>query len=319
MAKVLIVDPIHAQGHQILHDAGFTVVSAEKKDEAGIIAAAADVWGIIVRTSKITRNVIDQAKELKIIGRHGAGVDNIDVKYATEQGIVVVNTPDANTLSVVEYVTGAILALAKGFYYCDRQVKKGEWSFREKFKPVEIHGKTLGIVGFGKIGREVAKNALSLGMKVLALDPFISPSAGYENILFCDSLDQILTNSDFVTLHVPLTGDSAGLMNLENIRKMKKTAFLINASRGEVVNENDLSQALSGGVIAGAVVDVYNPEPPAAGHPFFQLENMILTPHNAALTEEAMVRAATTVALDLTEYYRGEKPRHLVNSEVLSK
>lgn len=323
MPKVLLVDPIHEKGQQILKEAGLTVICLEKKGESSIIEAANEAWGIIVRTSRISKDIIDHAKLLRIIGRHGAGVDNIDVTYATKQNIAVLNTPDANTLSVVEYVIGAIFATAKGFALCDREMKMGHWSFRESYRPLVIAGSTLGVIGYGRIGREVAQKALSLGMSVLVYDPYLKVNEDSHEVgsgaSICCKIEEVLTNSDFLTLHVPSSPETKGLIGLEKLNMMKKQSYLINASRGGVVVEEDLYKALSGGIISGAVIDVYGNEPPSVSHPFFTLDNVILTPHNAALTESAILKAATEVAQELVVFYRGGRPQNLINPEVLDK
>lgn len=319
MDRILIVDPIHDLGSKILERSGLKTVFPECKDEVGIAAAVQGAWGMIVRTSCITRSIIDKGDSLKIIGRHGAGIDNIDVDFATERGIVVVNTPDANTIPVVEYVLGSILTLAKGFGLCDTRVKQGEWAFRESFKPVEINGKIIGIVGYGRIGRELAGKALALNMQVHIFDPYIAGNSDIdgEYMHYCRTLDDLLEQSDFVSLHLPYSRESAGLIDLNKIKKMKKSAFLINAARGGIVVEDDLCRALSQKLIAGAAVDVFAQEPPSGDNPILTLDNILLTPHNAALTIEATKRASTTVAEDIAAYYRGDKPLNPVNPAVL--
>lgn len=322
MSKVLLVDPIHEKGQQILKEAGLIVECLDQKDHLSVIEAVKEVWGIIVRTSRITEDMIKHANMLKIIGRHGAGVDNIDVAYATKQKIAVINTPDANTLSVVEYVIGAVYATAKGFAFCDKEIKSGNWSFREHYRPIDIAGSTLGIIGFGRIGKEVAEKAISLDINVLVYDPYIKVSKSTQksgsSIKICASIVDVLENSDFLTLHVPYTSESAGLIDITKLKMMKKESFLINTSRGGVVVEGDLCQALTDGIIAGAVIDVFETEPPPSSHPFFTLGNVILTPHNAALTQSAILRASTTVAREFATFYHGGKLNSLINLDALN-
>jgi D-3-phosphoglycerate dehydrogenase / 2-oxoglutarate reductase len=319
LKRVLMVDSIHQKGIEVFNNSGFEVWSLPSKDQTAIIEALGKgVEAVVVRTSKINSAIIDAAPGLKIIGRHGSGLDNIDVAHASKKKIAVINTPHANTMSVVEYVIGAVFWFAKGFLYCDEQVKKGEWSFRESYQPLELQGKQIGVVGYGLIGREVVRLMAALGLKVLVYDPYLDPAQKLpDNVLESDDLDELLKTSDFVTLHVPLTEQTRNLINLSKLRLMKKGAYLINGARGEVAPEKDLFTALSEGIISGAAVDVFEQEPPDRNNPLFGLKNVLLTPHNASLTEAAKIKAATTVAREIVAYLNGETPEFLVNREIL--
>ena len=321
MPKVLLVDPINDMGTTILKNAGLTVIKKEDCSEAEFERSISEAWGVIVRTSKVTKDMIESAPSLSIIGRHGAGVDNIDVEFATRKRIAVVNTPDANTAPVAEYVIGSILTLAKGFVMCDNSMKKGEWKFRDSYKPLEVAGTTLGLIGYGRIGRNVAVKALALGLNVIVFDPYIEEHSDLKKDepkpSFYRQMKEVIKASDFLSLHIPYSKDNAGLIDFDKIKLMKDTSYLINASRGGVVVENDLYRALDEGVIAGAAVDVFESEPPPENHLFFKLNNIILTPHNAALTQNAMIRAASTVAQELVAHYQGDELANLVNPMVI--
>lgn len=323
MLRVVTVDPIDVSGRKILEEAGFEVSEYNNQAGVGLSDVIADAWGIIVRTSKITKDDIGESPALKIIGRHGAGVDNIDVEYATTKNILVVNTPDANTKAVAEYVIGIILSLAKGLVLCDREVKRGNWAFRKSYCPAEISGATLGIIGYGRIGKEVSYLSSKLGMNVMIFDPYIGDLQGDDfNLSGCKiykDIEEVIVASDFLTLHVPYSKGNIDLINYKRIKMMKKTSYIINASRGEVVNEDDLYRALSEEIIAGAAVDVFCSEPPPSNHPFLSLDNIILTPHNAALTKNAIVRASTMVAGELVTYSLGGKPISIINPSVYEK
>lgn len=323
MAKknVLIVDAIHQKGLEVFENNGYKVWSLSNKDQTSIIDALSnDIDAVVVRTSKINSAMMDAAPGLKIIGRHGTGLDNIDVAYATEKGIAVVNTPHANTMSVVEYVIGAVFWFAKGFLYCDQKVKQGEWSFRESFQPVEVQGQTIGVVGFGGIGRETSRLMKALGLNVLVYDPYVDTNTPVpEYVTVVEELSELLQASDYVTLHVPLTEQTKNLIAMDELKLMKNDAILINGARGGVVSEEDLSTALREKVIRGAAVDVFEKEPPDSDNPLFGHDNAVLTPHNCSLTEAAKVKAATTVAREIVNYTNGDTPEFIVNPEVITR
>jgi len=274
-----------------------------------------DAEGLIVRNmTKVNAELLGEAKILKVIGRAGAGFDNIDVCAASQQGIVVCYSPEENAVSVAEHVFGLILALARKIPAADRSVKNGGWE-RKKYHGYELMGKTLGILGLGKIGFRVALRAKAFGLRLLAHDAYLSNTSlpVTESGAKLVSLDELLTQADFLTIHLPLTKETKGLLNRQAFQKMKPTSFLINTSRGEVLVEEDLYQALKEGKIAGAALDVRAEEPPAKESPLHGLENVILTPHTAGLTYEAQEKVVAAVAEDVDRVLSGQPALRFVN------
>ncbi len=274
-----------------------------------------DAEGLIVRNmTKVNAELLGEAKILKVIGRAGAGFDNIDVSAASQQGIVVCYSPEENAVSVAEHVFGLILALARKIPAADRSVKNGGWE-RKKYHGYELMGKTLGILGLGKIGFRVALRAKAFGLRLLAHDAYLSNTSlpVTESGAKLVSLDELLTQADFLTIHLPLTKETKGLLNRQAFQKMKPTSFLINTSRGEVLVEEDLYQALKEGKIAGAALDVRAEEPPAKESPLHGLENVILTPHTAGLTYEAQEKVVAAVAEDVDRVLSGQPALRFVN------
>jgi len=313
------------------------IVIAEDIEGAGIeslkgkyqVKADADLWkkipelkktlidaaGLIVRNmTKVNAELLQEAKILKVIGRAGAGFDNIDVSAASQQGIVVCYSPEENAVSVAEHVFGLILALARKIPAADRSVKNGGWE-RKKYHGYELMGKTLGILGLGKIGFRVALRAKAFGLRLLAHDAYLSTTSlpVTESGAKLVSLDELLAQADFLTIHLPLTKETKGLLNRQAFQKMKPTSFLINTSRGEVLVEEDLYQALKEGKIAGAALDVRGEEPPPKGSPLHELENVILTPHTAGLTYEAQEKVVAAVAEDVDRVLSGQPALRFVN------
>jgi D-3-phosphoglycerate dehydrogenase / 2-oxoglutarate reductase len=318
--KILIVQPIHERGVQVFGDR-FEVRVASDPSVATVIREIEGVEGVIVRTAPFPREIIEAAKELKVIGRHGVGVDNIDVKAATEKGIVVVNTPNANATSVAEHTVTVIGALAKRTVAYDRATREGRWELRNSYTAVDLDGKTLGLIGIGRIGTMVARRvAVAFNMKVIAYDPYVTPEKAKElGVALCSRMDDVFRQADVVSLHTPLTPETRGFVNEAKLRLMKPTAFLINLSRGEVVNEKSLYEALKSGVIAGAAIDVYDPEPPPNDSPLFALENILLSPHSAALTQECVIRMATGAAEGVVDLLSGKRPQFVVNPDVYKR
>ena len=315
--KILIVQPIHERGVQVFDDR-FDVRVASDPSVATVIREIKGVEGVVVRTAPFPREIIEAADALKVIGRHGVGVDNIDVKAATEKGIVVVSTPNANATSVAEHTLTAIGALAKQMTVYNREMRVGKWEIRNTYKAVDLDGKTLGLVGVGRIGSMVARRAAAaFNMKVIAFDPYITPDKGREmGVTLVLTSDDIFRQADVVSLHTPLTPETRGFVNAARLRLMKPTAFLINFSRGEVIDEKALYQALKTGVIAGAAIDVFDPEPPLNDNPLFELDNIIVSPHSAALTQECVIRMATGAAEGVVDVLSGRRPQFIVNPDV---
>jgi D-3-phosphoglycerate dehydrogenase len=272
---------------------------------------------LIVRNqTPVTAALMKSAPELLVIGRAGVGLDNVDVKYAEQAGIVVSFTPDQNAISVAELAMGMMLSLARPIPAADQDTKNGNWH-RQKFMGTELYGKTLGIVGAGKIGYLTARRAMAFGMRILAYDPFLSQ----DNILLSDlqaelvDLDELLARADVVSCHLPATPQTEGLLNGERFKKMKRGVLFINTSRGKVVSEPDLVEALKSGIVGGAALDVRGEEPPVAGE-LETLPNVILTPHIAAFTKEAQERVSRAVCEDIARVLDGKPAMSAVRSAV---
>lgn len=316
MKTVFVTEQIHEDGMEILQQDFKTVVGTIIDPET-IEREAQGCEGMLVRSAKISGDLMRRLPNLKVIGKHGIGVDNIDVEEATRLGILVVNAPTSNIHSVAEHTMGMILALSKNFAFMDQKVRHGDFAFRNKFINTELRGKTVGLIGIGKIGMLLVKMIQGLDMKIIAYDPFVSPEVvSALDVKLVDDIDKIYMESDFVSVHVPLTTKTNGLVGIREFKKMKKTAFIINAARGSIVNEHDLYEALITGEIKGAGLDVFEEEPPAADNPLFKLDNVLLSPHNAALTSEALVAMATHSAQGISDYLNGIKPTYMVNGEV---
>ncbi|MDZ4063056.1 MAG: hydroxyacid dehydrogenase, partial [Coriobacteriia bacterium] len=295
--KILIVQPIHERGMQVF-DESYDVRVASDPSAATVIKEIKGVEGVVVRMAPFTREIIEAADALKVIGRHGVGVDTIDIQAATEKGIVVVNTPNANATSVAEHTLTAIGALAKRVVTYDHAIREERWELRNSYGAVDLDGKILGLVGIGRIGSMVARRAAAAyNMKAIAFDPYVTPEKAREmGVTLCAAMDDIFRQADVISLHTPLTPETRRFVDAARLRLMKPTAFLVNFSRGEVIDEKALYDALKSGVIAGAAIDVYDPEPPLKDNPLFELDNIILSPHSAALTEECVIRMATGAA-----------------------
>ncbi len=283
--------------------------------------ALRDADALLVRNqTKVNADLLAQARLLKIIGRAGAGYDNIDVEAASQVGVVVCYSPEENAVSVAEHVFGLLLALARKIPGADRSVKNGGWE-RKKYHGFELMGKTLGILGLGKIGFRVALRAKAFGMRLLAHDAYLSSTSLHvtESGATLVAMDQLLAESDFLSVHLPLTLETRGLLNRQSFSKMKPTAFIINTSRGEVLVEKDLALALQQGQLAGAALDVREKEPPAADSPLNGLDNVILTPHTAGLTYEAQEKVVEAIADDVDRVLSGQPALRFVNFAVPKK
>ncbi|NOZ28692.1 MAG: hydroxyacid dehydrogenase [Chloroflexi bacterium] len=310
---VLLYEPIHPKALAYLSERA-EVRMADSLDEDDLIRAVADVDGIIVRArGRVSRRLMEAAPRLKVIGRHGVGLDHIDCRAAAELGIVVVNTPDANTESVAEHCLGMMIILAKRILQADQALRAGDWEARYRLTGHELHGKTLGIVGFGRIGQRVATLChAALAMPVLYYDVVEHSEAAARLNAQRVPLDELLEAADFVSVHVPLLPETHGLIDESALRRMKPTAFLTNASRGPVVDQAALIRALQEGWIAGAGLDVFDPEPLPPDSPLLQLDNVVVTPHMAAHTDEALLRMAMGAVTDVLAVIQGRTPQHPV-------
>ena len=262
MAKVLICDPISERGIEILEkEPGIQVDVKLKQTEEQIIAIAGEYQAMVVRSeTKITKGILDAAKQLRVIGRAGVGVDNIDVPEATKKGVIVINAPDGNTISACEHTMAMILSLARHIPQADQSLREHKWD-RKKFTGIELRGKTLGILGFGKIGSEIAVRAKAFGMKILVFDPYVTQErAARFDVELCEK-EKIFEEADFITVHMPLNDATRNMIAKEQLARMKPTARVINVARGGIINEADLYEAVKNGVIAGAAVDVWTKSP----------------------------------------------------------
>ncbi|OQA55392.1 MAG: D-3-phosphoglycerate dehydrogenase [Candidatus Omnitrophica bacterium ADurb.Bin277] len=312
--KVLVSDSLGQGGMDVLRKEKSIQVDEKvglKPEELKRIIGEYDA--VLIRsTTKITKEIIEAGKKLRVIGRAGVGVDNVDLEAATQRGIIVMNTPEGNTISTAELSFSMLMAVARNIPQADAHVKKGEWK-RNKFKGSELNGKTLGIVGFGRIGREVAKRANAFNMKVMVFDPFISKEAVKEWPVEFVDVSTLLKNSDFLTFHTPLTNETRNLLNKDTFKLCKKGMRIVNCARGGIVDETALAEAIQSGQIAGAAFDVFVSEPPPADHPLLKLPQFICTPHLGAVTEEAQENVALDVAIQVIDALNDRAIRNAVN------
>ncbi len=303
MPKVLISDALSPAAVQIFKDRGIDVdfQPALGKDKEKLAAIIGGYDGLAIRSAtKVTAKILEQARNLKVIGRAGIGVDNVEIPAATARGIIVMNTPFGNSITTAEHAISLMLALARQIPEADASTRAGKWE-KNKFMGVEIFGKTLGIVGCGNIGSIVADRALGLKMKVVAYDPFLSQERADDLGVEKVELDELFKRADFVTLHTPLTDKTRNIINAASIGMMKKGARIINCARGGLVDEAALYTALKDGKIAGAAFDVFVIEP-ATENPLFNLPNVVCTPHLGAATSEAQENVALQVAEQMSDY-----------------
>jgi D-3-phosphoglycerate dehydrogenase len=309
---VLLFEEIHPKAVERLTAKAEVRLATSLAPEA-LLHQVADVDGIIIRANgKVDRRLMEAAPSLKVVGRHGTGVEAIDLVAAVERSIAIVNTPLANVESVAEHALGMMIALAKRLPEADRAIRAGDWDARYRLTGRELAGKTLGLVGMGRIGGRLAELAHgAFAMRLLYRD--IQPYPDYEARLKAErvELDQLLVESDVVSVHVPLLPETHSLIGEAELRSMRSTAFLLNTARGAVVDSQALLQALTEGWIAGAGLDVFEPEPLPPDHPLLALENVILSPHMAAHTDEALLRMAL-VADDILAVLDGREPTHRV-------
>jgi D-3-phosphoglycerate dehydrogenase len=296
--KVLVADSISPKGVEFLESGGQLLVEVKtglKENE--LLAIVGEYSAVVVRSqTKITAKVIDAAKRLKVVGRAGVGVDNVDVDAATRRGVIVMNTPGGNTVSTAEHAFSLLVSIARNIPQAHASMKAGQWD-RKSYEGVELHGKTIGILGMGRIGTEIARRAIAFGMRPVAYDPYLSSSRARSlQVELFEDLDQVLAQADFVTLHMPLTAETKHLVNAARIAKMKRGARIVNCARGGLIDEQALFEALKSGQIASAALDVYETEPPPAEFPLRPLPNIVFTPHLGASTAEAQESVGIEIA-----------------------
>jgi len=307
---VYVDGPIHEEALGMLRDATEVVSGPWPGAAAELGAALPDVHAVLLRTASLGTEAIEGSRSLRVIARHGVGVDNVAVEAAARRSIPVLITPEANLRSVAEHVFALMLAVSRNLIRADRMVREGRFTSRDRLLGRELFGETLGVVGLGRIGGEVARMAAQgFGMRVLGYDPWLPPDRIRERGAEpAETLPDLLRACDLLTVHVPLSGETRGLLGRRELALMGAGSILIQTSRGGVVDEAAMVDALRSGHIAGAGIDVYETEPPPPGHPFFSMEQVVLTPHTAALTEQAMRRMAVDAAQGILDVLGGADP-----------
>ncbi len=309
--KILVSDPISDQGIEILKKE-FDVDIATGLPPAELIKRIGNYEALIVRSeTQVTKDVINAGRKLKIIGRAGVGVDNIDVNTATERGIIVVNAPEGNTISAAEHTIAMMMAMSRNIPQANSSLKSKKWD-RKKFMGVEVRGKVLGVVGLGRIGAEVAKRAQGMEMNVLAYDPFISQERAGELGVELTTVEDIVRRADYITVHTPLTKETKDLIGSKEFAIAKKGVRLINCARGGIINEEALAEAVKSGIVSSAAIDVFVKEPPFDS-PLLELDRVIMTPHLGASTEEAQINVAVSVAEQIVNALKGLPVKNAIN------
>ena len=315
---VLIADSVDPAAVELLRQApGLTVTAPGSMARADVLAAIASADALIIRSATTAdAELLAAAPHLKVVARAGVGVDNVDLPSATRQGVIVMNTPDGNTIATAEHALGLLLALARHIPDSEISMRGGRWD-RKAFMGVELRGKTLGIIGFGRIGRAVAKRALAFEMTVITADPYILADVAADFGVELVDLDTLYARADFITLHSVITDETRGMINAASLAKMKRGVRIVNAARGALIDERALAEAIVSGQVAGAALDVYSAEPPPVDHPLVGLPGVVHTPHLAASTADAQVNVAIDAAqLVLDALLKGEY-RNVCNPDVL--
>ncbi|MGB9636529.1 MAG: hydroxyacid dehydrogenase [Thermoplasmata archaeon] len=301
--KVLIADKIAKEGIQKLKDAGYEVIEGWDAPKEQLPELIKDCHAIIVRSAtKVTKALIDAAPKLKVIGRAGVGLDNVDAEYAKSKGIKVVNTPEATSRSVAELAIGHMIAAARGIGYGTTTMAAGKWE-KKALEGVELGGKTLGLIGIGRIGSETARIAVAMGMKVIAFRKS-AKDPGIPGVSLVSSLEELLANSDFISIHLPLTPETKNMIGKKELAKCKDGVIIVNCARGGIVDEDALYDALRSGKVRAAGIDVFSEEPPTGIHKLATLPNVSLTPHIGAQTHEGQQRAGVQIAERVIEALR---------------
>jgi len=310
--KVLVSDNISPKGVELMKKAGIHVDVRTGMSPEELKACIAEYHGLVIRSAtKVTSEIIEAAASLKVIGRAGSGLDNVDKEAATKRGIVVMNTPGGNTITTAEHAIALMFALARNIPQATLSMKEGKWE-KKKFMGVELFNKTLGILGLGNIGSQVARRAHAFEMNVIGYDPFLSDEKARELGVEKVSIDELFRRSDFITIHTPLTPETKNLVNSESIQTMKDGVYIINCARGGIVNEGDLYDAIQSGKVGGAALDVFEKEPPE-DFSLIRLDRVICTPHLAASTREAQENVAIAIAEQVVDYLLNGTIRNAVN------
>jgi D-3-phosphoglycerate dehydrogenase len=295
VARVLVTESIAASGLDLLRDAGHAVDVQEDLDPAGLLEAIKGAHGLIIRSAtKVTAEVLEAGTELIVVGRAGVGLDNVDVDAATARGVMVVNAPESNILSAAEQAMALLLAQARNVPQAHAALVAGRWE-RSRWEGVELHGKTLGIVGLGRVGTLVAQRSLAFGMRLLAYDPYVSPDRARHLGVELRSLDELIAEADFISVHLPKNAETVGLIGAELLAKAKPGLRIVNTARGGIVDEAALAEAIAAGRVEGAGLDVFDKEPTTES-PLFALPSVVVTPHLGASTAEAQDKAGVTIA-----------------------
>jgi len=311
--KILVTDGLEAEAIASLKKAH--QVDVAELDAKQLLDQNPAYDALIVRgRTKVTGDVLAKAGHLKVVGRAGVGVDNIDVNEATARKVLVVNAPSASTVSVAELAVGHMISWCRFLPQADKSVKEGKWE-KKQFEGHEVYGKMLGLIGSGRIGAEVAKRAQAFGMTVIAFDPYLPPEVAQKIKVALVDKETVLRQSDFISIHAALTPETRGMIGAKDLAMMKKTAVLVNCARGEIVQEAALADALKTGALAGAALDVYEKEPPV-GSPLLSAPHIVFTPHLGASTHEAQSRAGAVIADQVLKALEGKKPDFLVNPKV---
>ena len=313
--KVFVADPISQRGIEELSAGGaLEVVVRTGLPESEIIELIGDFEAIVVRSqTKVNAAVLEAAKKLKVIGRAGVGVDNVDVDVATKNGVIVMNTPGGNTISTAEHAFSLLVSIARNIPQAHATVKAGRWD-RKKFEGVELYDKTLGILGMGRIGSEIARRAIAFGMRVLAYDPYLSAAKARSlQVELLDNLDDLVARADFLTMHMPLTADTKHMLDARRLAICKKGVRIVNCARGGLIDEAALAEALKSGQVAAAALDVYEVEPPPADFPLRDLDNIVFTPHLGASTAEAQENVGIEIAAAIRAALLDGEIRNAVN------
>jgi len=310
--KVLVSDPLSEEGLKVLKERGIKFDLKPKLPPDELKKIIGEYQGLIIRSgTKVTAEVINACRDLKVIGRAGVGVDNVDINAATKKGILVMNTPGGNTISTAEHTVSMLLALNRNIPQANISLKNGEWN-RKKFMGVELSGKILGIIGLGRIGIEVAKRANSFGMKIIAFDPFLSFEKAQQHKVRLVELVELFSQSDYITVHAPLSAETRHLLGKEQFEMMKKGVKILNCARGGIVDEKALYAAIDKGIVSGVALDVFEKEP-AKDNPLVQLGCVVATPHLGASTEEAQVNVAVEIAHQVADVLQNTGIHNAVN------